>query len=237
MIGAIFNSAIYNPLYNGLIFLIDILPTVDVGVAIIVFTIFVKLVLFPLAQKAVKTQIAMKRIDPELKSIREKHKDDKQTQATKTMELYQENKINPFSSIIVILIQLPIIFGLYFIFLRGGLPNVDTSILYSFVGVPEQIRMTLFGIFDISGRSFVLAILAGATQFFQIRLTMPKSETKIGESLRGDIAHSMQLQMRYVMPVIIAVIAYTLSAAIALYWTVSNLFTLGQEIYLRNKHK
>jgi len=238
MISAFFNATVYNPLYNGLVILMNAIPWADVGVVVIIFTIIVKLVLFPLAQKSVKTQVAVRAIDPELKRIREKYKNNREEQARKTMDLYKKHGINPFSGFVLILIQLPIIFALYFIFLRGGLPMINTEILYSFVTVPTSVDVEFLGILNVFDRSIVLALLTGISQYVQGKLVMPKPQPrKKGKavSLKDDMARSMQLQMRYVMPVIVAVIAYTLPAIVAIYWTTSNIFTIFQEIFVRKR--
>jgi len=238
MISAFFNTIVYNPLYNGLIILMNAIPWADVGVVVIIFTIIVKLILFPLAQKSVKTQVAVRSIDPELKRIREKYKNKKEEQARKTMDLYKKHGINPFSGFVLILIQLPIIFALYFIFLRAGLPVINTEILYSFVTVPTSVDVEFLGILNVFDRSIVLALLTGISQYVQGKLVMPKPQPrKKGKalSLKDDMARSMQLQMRYVMPVIVGVIAYTLPAIVAIYWTTSNIFTIFQEIFVRKR--
>lgn len=233
-----FRVLVYTPLYNGLVFLMDLLPWADVGVVVIVFTVVVRLVLFPLAQRAVKTQMAMRAIEPELSKVKEKHAGDKQKQAEETLQLYRKHRINPFSSFLVLLIQLPIIFGLYFIFLRGGLPIIDTNILYSFVSVPETVTMMFLGLVDLSKKSLILAVLTGVTQFVQGRLAVPVTPPRAkNASLKDDITRSMQLQIKYVMPVFIAIIAYTLPSVIALYWTTTNLFTIGQELFVRRTLK
>lgn len=237
MISELFNAFIYNPLYNTLIFLLDVLPGIDVGVAVIMLTIIVKLILFPLSKKSVRTQVQLRKLAPELESIKKKHKDKPQIQAQATMELYRKHKINPFSGFLLILVQLPVIFALYFVFLRAGLPEINTDILYSFVGVPGTIKMSFIGILDITQRSVVLALITGITQYTQIKLATPIQDPKKKKdtSLSSSFATSMQFQMRYVMPVIVAVIAYTLPAMIGLYWTASNLFMIGQEIFIRRR--
>ncbi len=236
----LFHSLLYKPLYNGLIALMDILPWFDAGVIVILFTILVKLAIFPLSRKAVTAQMELKAIEPELTAIREKHKSDKQEQARKTMDLYKERKINPFSSIFVILIQLPIIFALYFVFLKSGLPVLNMDLLYSFIPQPENISMNFLGVIDITGKNIVLALLAGVSSFFQIRFSVPAVKKKEGSSapsFKDELARSMSLQMRYVFPVIVFLISYSISGVIALYWTTSNLFTLGQEIIIRKRYK
>ena len=239
MVG-LFHTFVYDPLYNGLIFLIGAVPGYDVGLAIIAITIVVKLILFPLSKKAVRTQILMRKLEPELNEIKKKYEKDKQQQAQKMMALYKENELNPFSSILLILIQLPIIFGLYWVFWRGGLPVVDMELLYSFISAPAEnlINMNFLGMIQMDGRSVFLAALAGVTQYIQIQYAMPQmAEKKDNPTLKDDLARSFQLQMRYVMPVMISVFAYIISAAVALYWVTSNIFAIGQEVYMRKRVK
>jgi len=236
MLSALFNTLIYNPLYNGLIFILGALPGSDVGIAVILLTLVVKLILFPLSRTAVRTQVKLKALTPELERIKESHKKNPPAQAQETMALYRKHGINPFSGFLLILVQLPVIFALYFVFLRGGLPDVHLDILYPFVQVPEAVKMSFLGFLDVAEKSVALALLTGITQYFQVHFAMPKDAPRKGApegSLSESFAKSMQLQMRYVMPVIIAIIAYTLPALIALYWTTSNVFTILQEIFVR----
>ncbi len=235
-----FYTFIYTPLYNGLVFLIDVVPGGDVGIAVILLTIAVKFALFPLSVKAVRTQMLMKEIEEPLRKIQQEYKDDKQKQAEEIMKLYREKGVNPFSSILLILLQLPVIFGLYWVFFRGGLPSVDASLLYPLIPFPETVNMRFLGLIDMAGKSALLAFLAGFTQFLQARYAMPAPpQKKEGEerTFKDDLAHTMHLQMRYVLPIVVAFIAYTISAAVALYWTTSNLFTLAQEWYMRARVK
>ena len=237
MISSAFNTVFYNPLYNGLVLLLDVFPWLDLGFTIIIFTLIVKLILFPLSQKSVRTQAKIKKIEPEIKEIKNKYKD-KQEQALKTMELYKREKINPLSGFLQILIQIPIIFALYFIFIRAGFPEIDAEILYAFVGVPTQIKMVFLGLFDVAEKSIILGLAAGVTQFFQAKIMSPTiGPKKEGDGFGADFARSMSFQMKYVFPVIVFFIAYSISAAVALYWTTSNIFMIGQELYFKAKLK
>lgn len=238
MIVETFNTLIFNPLYNGLIFLIDIVPYADVGFAVVILTILVKIILFPLAHKVARMQVQMKDLAPKMDELKEKYKDDKQEQTLKIMALYKEHNVRPFLSILVIFIQLPIIFGLYWVFFRGGLPDIQIELLYSFIPFPETVNMNFLGLIDIGGRSAILALLAGVTQFVHSYYALPKPKPR-GEnpSIKEDLAYSFHLQMKYVMPVIVVVISYTISAAIALYWLTSNLFAIGQELIVRRNLK
>lgn len=235
---ALFNTVIYEPIYNALVFLVDILPGGDVGLAIIVLTIAVKLLLFPLSQKSIKAQRKMRELDPKLKEIKEKYKDNREKQALLMMELYKKEGINPFSGIFLILIQLPIILALYFVFLHLT-ASFDTGIIYSFLPVPESVNFNFLGFLDLTQKSIVLALAAAATQYFQIKLSMPAPPPplKPGEkqTFQEEFMRNMSTQMRYIFPVMVFIIAYTISSAIALYWTVSNIFMIGQELWARKK--
>lgn len=236
----IFHTYFYQPLYNGLIFLMDTIPWFDAGVIIIIFTIIVKLVLYPLSRKATIAQIEMKKIEPELNTIKEKYKDDKPEQARQTMALYKNKKINPFGSLLPIFIQLPIIFALYFVFLRSGLPEINHDLLYSFVSEPKNINMNFLGLINITGKSVALALLAAVSSFFQMKFsmasqTLPPKDPKAKPSFQNDFARSMNLQMRYLFPIIVFFISYSISGVIAIYWLTSNLFTIGQEFYVKKR--
>ena len=239
MISNIFGALIYNPLYNALIFLVDVIPGGNIGLAVIGLTVLVKLILFPLSRKATETNMKMKEIQPLLKAVQEKYKDNREVQAMEMFKLYREKKLNPFSSIVLLLIQIPIILGLYWVFLRAGWPSIHTDILYSFIKEPEVVNTVFLGAIDILERSVFLALLVGVTQFYQIKLAMPTIEPTVSKNpgFKEDLAKSMQFQMRYILPVFITVIAYTISSAISLYWITSNLFTIGQEIVIRRKNK
>jgi YidC/Oxa1 family membrane protein insertase len=99
MISSVFNTVLYIPLYNAFIGFIDVFPWMDAGIVVILFTLLIKLILFPLSQKSVRSQIEMKKIQPEIDEIKLKYKDNKQEQALKTMALYKEKGVNPFSGI------------------------------------------------------------------------------------------------------------------------------------------
>lgn len=232
-----FTTVFYQPLYNGLIFLIGVLPWVDAGVAVIIFTIIIKLILFPLSIRAVKTQLKMKQVEPELALIREKYKNNREEQTRKTLEMYKTNDIHPFSGIFLLLLQLPVIFALYAVF-QHGISVTDTSQLYSFVRVPAHVNSLFLGLIDISQKSLILAFLTGLSQFFQARFAVPPPKPR-GEkpSFQEDLARSMSLQVRFVLPVFIFFIAWGLPAVVSLYWITSNLFMIAQELYIRRKYK
>ncbi len=222
----------------------DVLPWIDAGVAVVLFTIIVRLILFPLSKKAIVTQVRMKELEPELNHIKNTMKDDRQGQALKVMALYKEKKVSPFSSFFVLLIQLPIIYALYSIFIHSGLPIVNTSLLYNFVDIPN-VDMNFLGLIDIGPRSILLALIAAVAQYLQLHfslahMTPPNTLSKNNPPTQMDMAQSMTRNMKYIFPIIVFLISYNISAVVALYWAVSSFFTLGQEIVVRRhikKHK
>jgi YidC/Oxa1 family membrane protein insertase len=155
-----------------------------------------------------------------------------------TMKLYKEKQINPFSSIFLLFIQLPILWALYRIFYSTGLNAVDASMLYSFVELPPTISTLFLGLIDVSDKSWVLALCAAISQFFQIKFSSPALPQKTEKGgFQEDFARNMQLQMKYIFPVMIFFISYHVAAALAIYWTTSNLFMIGQELYIRRQLK
>lgn len=237
----IWHTFFFDPVYNSLVFFVGVVPHGDVGIAIVCTVIFIKIVMLPFSIKVTKMQAVMRELDPKIKKIKKDIKD-KQKQARAMMQLYKDKKINPFMSVLLLFLQIPIIIALYLSVSNGAgypFPDINTSLLYRFVAIPEDPTMMMLGFFDITLRNLPLAILAGLTQYLHIRLTLPKMEPKKeGEepSMKDDFARNMQMQMRYVMPVIIVVVAYTLSAAIALYFTISNIMAIAQE-FLVKRHR
>lgn len=227
-----FKTIVYIPLYNFFIFIIDKF-SVDAGLAAVILVILVKFVLYPLTKKTVVTQVKMKEKEGELNSIKEKYKDS-QEQALKVMEFYKVNKINPLSSVFALLIQIPVVFSLYYIFFRSGLPNVDTSILYSFVKIPENISMIFLGILDVSKKSLLLAVLAAASTYWQMSSSNPASVSNSKTpSTSEEFSKMMSKQMKYVMPGVVFFISWQISGIVALYWFVSNVVSVLQDMYIK----
>lgn len=244
MFSFIWHTIFFDPVYNGLVFFIDVIPGGDVGLAIIATVILVKVLLLPLSIKAVKTQKIMKELEPKLKELKEKFKDQREEQARAMMALYKDAGMNPFASILLLFIQIPFVIAIYFAVSKGGgiaLPGINADILYSFIPNPTSVSMEFLGNVDITQKSIVLALLAGLTQFFSTKLSMAAMPLKekdpdAAPNLKDDFARNMQFQMKYVMPVFIIFIAYSFSATIALYFVVSNIVQIAQEFYVR-KHR
>ena len=236
----LFHTAVYEPIYNALALIIGSIPGGDVGVAIVILTLLVRLLLFPLSFAAIRTQMTMREIDPLMKKLRVDFKENKEELAKRTMALFKEYKINPFASFFLILIQLPVIIGLYTVLINESkVLSFDPATLYSFVQVPAETSLSFLGILDLSGKSIILALIVAATQFLFAKLMTPPhtpASTSAAPSLEEDIQKSMSIQMRFVFPVLMGIVAYAASSSIALYFVVSNTFSIGQELFVRSMY-
>ncbi len=234
--GEILYLLIYQPLFNLLIFLYNLVPFPDLGIAVILLTFLVKGVLYPLGIKAARSQREMQIIQPEVKKIQEKYKDNKEEQARKIMELYRERKVSPFSGMGPLIIQLPILISLFQIF-RRGLENEEMKHLYDFVTVPETVNYHFLGIIDLSSPHALLAILAAAGQYAQMKMTMKNKEDD-NSSEKKDMAKAMQSQMIMFLPGFTFIVLLSLPSAVGLYWLVTIIFSIFQQyIVQRDKSK
>ena len=243
-----YNTIIFLPLYNGLVGLMDLLPWIDVGLAVIIFTIIVKLALFHLAKSSILTQIRMKEIEPEANKIKAQYAKDRQAQALKVMELYKAKGVKPFSGILLLFIQLPILLALLSVFYKI-IPTIHPEYLYSFVSVPI-IKTHFLGLIDLTKPSLILAILTAISQYVQLHFSLASKQFKPVDIPKQkdapplDFAASMNKQMQFMLPVLAFVSVYWIVPArfpqaasiIALYWIVSTLFTLGQELVIRRQY-
>lgn len=230
----LFNEILIRPLFNLLIFLYDTVTFTDLGVAIILLTLLIRLVLYPLSQKAIRSQKELIKIQPEIKEIQEKYKDNKEEQVKKVMAVYKERKINPFSGCVPILLQLPILIALYSVFSAGFSDDSLNNLLYNFTPRPEHINYIFLGVVDISQNNIVIAIIAAAAQFYQSKMVLDqqKSSRSQQKGATEDMSSAITKQMTYVMPVVTLVIASTFNAGLALYWATTTLFSVAQQWYV-----
>ncbi len=225
MFSFIFNEILYKPLLNTLMFLYQTISFYDLGVAIILLTILIRVILYPLSQKSIQSQKEMFVIQPEIKKIQEQYKNNKEEQMKKTMALYKEKGVNPFSGCLPLIIQLPILIVLYYVFLSGFVDG-DLKNLYSFIGNPGPINHIFLGFIDISKKNIYLALCAGALQFWQSKMMFshqPKSTST------NDFSSMMSVQIIYVMPILTVFISYSLQAGLALYWITTTAFSIFQQ--------
>lgn len=232
-----FHTYIFIPLFNTLIFLYENATTESLGVAIILLTLLIRFILFPLFYKSTKSQIIMNKLQPLIQKIQHDHKDDKEKQAKALMDLYRNNNVNPFMSILMVFVQIPILFGLYRLF-GGGEGGIDFSNpqfseLYSFVSAPERINTVFLGLIDLKISNMLMVGLAVIAQYFQGTSALPKTEK--GKEL--STAEKMMKQMVYMGPAFTLLILWQLPSALGLYWLITSLFSIVQQVYINKRVK
>ena len=241
-LGELFNVALYQPLLNGLLFCYRFLGG-DMGLAIIVLTLVIKVILYYPSRSQIRAQQSLQDMQPKLKALQEKYKNNREEYSKAVMRFYKENKVNPFSSCLPLLIQLPILIALYRVFIDGVATDPATGLLVGdqLSRVYEPLRSyfsttplhtTLLGFLDLAkSHNVILAALAGLATFWQSRMFQARRPPKEAGSGGKDeaLAASVNRNMQYFLPLITIFISYTLPSGAALYWLASSLFQVGQQ--------
>ena len=242
--GYLFTQILTRPILNLLLWLYDAVPGQDIGISIIILTILVKLLLYPLAKKQIAQQHALQSIQPKIEEIRKQYKDDKEAQARELMALYKAEKVNPAASCLPLLVQLPIFIALYSV-LRAMLGTIDVTLLYPFVPQPGHINPMLFGFIQLDKPNYAMAIVAAAVQFVQSKQILGRNVTKAppkdveGKPGAKDegMAAMVNKQMMYMMPIMTMIIGFSLPGALTLYWVVMSALTVLQQWYMLDYKK
>ena len=226
----LYNTFLYNPLLNILVFFYNTIAFKDFGLTIIFFTIFIRTILFPLFHKSARHQVVMQRLQPELKKIQEKHKGDLDRQGRESMALYKEHNINPLFGFLFLLIQLPIMIALYQIFSSSSHPDFFSS-LYNLVPKPESLNTSFLGLINLSERNIIMVGLAAIAQYFQGVLSLPKAP----KDRESTTAENIGRQIVFIAPFMTLLIFYKLPAAVSLYWLVTTIFSVIQQVFINRK--
>ena len=226
----LYQQIFYRPILNILVFFYGVASFHDLGIAIILTTVLIRLILYPFFHSGAKQQMLMQRIQPKVKKIQETHKGDMQKQSEELMALYKEHGVSPFSTLILLIIQLPIMFAFYWV-VKSGLGPSQFSSLYSFVHAPSSVNTMFLGFINLATPSWLVIILAAAAQFFQARLAIWRAPA----GNQPSQAEKIQRQMMYVGPLVTLLIFYSLPSSVGLYWFVSSAFSVVQQ-YVVNRH-
>lgn len=209
----------------------------DYGYSIIIFTIITKLILLPINMKQTESTKRMNEINPKMKEIQEKYKNDKEKMNQKLMELYKEHNYNPASGCLPALIQMPILFALFYV-IREPIKYVflETSVYDAIsknfwwltdLGKPEM-SATLI---KVAGYGLpILAILSAATTYYQMKMVNPKSNEN--DKNKPDATQQTQKMMTTMMPIMFGWITLSVPSGLALYWVVGNVFTIIQQYFM-----
>lgn len=231
MLIEIYNAILYQPLLNLLVFFYNVIPGHDVGIAIILLTIFIKVILSPFFVQSIKAQKRMQILQPKIDELKEKYKGQQDKLGPALMELYKKEKINPLSSCLPLLLQLPFLIAVYQVF-SAGLSSGSLEMIYPFISNPGTINPVSFGLINLSHPSSVMAVLAGAAQFWQSKMMMAKRPNK---SSAGGMAGQMGAQMTYIMPLVTIFIGTRLPAGLTLYWFLMTLLSALQQLLVFKK--
>jgi len=224
---ALFNEILYRPFLNALVFLYNTVAIEDIGIAIILLTLVIRFALFPIFQKAMVHQRLSQEIQPRIKKIQEKHKNDKEAQAKEIFALYAEYKINPFTPFLLLLVQLPVLIALYQVFRNVASGAEQFGSLYSFVHAPAQLELSFLGAFDLAAPSIALALVAAGAQFIQTKLSLSRVKKAPGNP---DTAEMMGKMMLFIGPGMTLAILWHFPAAIGLYWLTTTIFSIIQQV-------
>ncbi len=230
-ISSFFHEIFYRPVFNLLVGLYDLIPGQDMGLAIIALTILIKVILWPLTKKSLASQRALTLLQPQVEALKKKYPEPEQREqmAKELMALYAKEKVSPASSCLPILIQLPVFIALYHA-MSKGLDSSGFEDLYTFVSNPGVIDTTFLGLVDLQDSSPVLAVLAGAAQFFQAKMMITKRQPPAGEGSKDEqMLATMNKQMLYVMPLLTVFISWNLPGGLGLYWFLMSILTVIQQ--------
>lgn len=241
LISSIFNLLIYQPLLNALFVLYKYLPGNDFGMAIIILTFGVRFLLYPLSRAAIKSQRALSELQPKIKEIQERFKNDLERQTKETLALYREAKVNPFASVLPFLVQLPVLIALFRIFGVNLMNSNWFGALYPFLEPPGHIDFTFLGMFNLGEPNILFALGAGILQFVQTKIPTPSSKESQSFSQKKegqlDFSQLMQKQMLYFFPVFTFIILLKLPSALGLYWAATTAFSIGQQYFTLKENK
>ncbi len=246
-LGYLFNLVFTFPIFNGLMLLYSLFG--DFGLSIIVLTIVIKLILFPLTLQQLKSMKATQALQPQMAEIKKKYAKDQQAQALATQALYKEYGVNPVAGCLPLLVQLPVLYGMFNAFnnaLRytptksSSLLEHINSIIYPFL--PHFSRVPNLDLnwftflnphwhFALSqpDPTHILPILAGLATFVQLRMSQPKTAST---AAANDPTQQSMKTMQYIMPLVTVFFGWTFPAGLALYWTVSSIFQAVQQYFV-----
>lgn len=252
----VFRSFITKPLLNGLVFIASLLPNYSLGFAVIILTLIVKLILFIPTQHALEGQKKMQAIQPKIDELRSKYKQDPKKLNEETMKLWKKEKVNPVQSCMPMLLQFPLLIGLFFVIRDGSVLELSQHLLYSTYADLEWTFGTQFFGFELTQPSiYVAPVVLVVLQFIQMKLSFSIADKKKNASSKEDVvditpkkkkkkqedtmASAMQTQqkvMMYGLPLMIGIFAVQFPAAVSLYWAVSTVFAIGQQIVVNREH-
>lgn len=237
-IGNIWHLLFTRPIYNLLIIIAHTFGN-SLGMGIVLLTILARLLLLIPTQRAMESQRAMQKIQPKLKELQAKYKNDQQHLSMETMQLMKENKVNPMGSCLPLLFQFPILLALFLVIRQGGSVSYAVHLYPPLAHIQvSEISHIFLGMLNLTQPEiYVLPITLALLQFWQLRMSFkrvqngPKQQTPSG---MPDVSQ-INTVMTYALPAFIAIAAFSLPSGVALYWLISTLFSIGQQFVVNRE--
>ena len=225
----LYHVIFYQPLFNVLIFFYNTIPGHDLGLAIVALTALLRVILYPFSLSSIRSQKKLQDLQPKVEEVRNRFKGQNDRIAKELMTLYNQERVNPFSSCLPLIVQLPFLIALYRVF-QAGLQHPDFSLLYSFINHPGTINHVSLGFLDLAMPSIVLAILAAISQYVQTAmLPIQPPAIRSSESKDEQVSVTMNKHMRVAMPMMTILIGARLPAGLTMYWFISTLIQVLQQ--------
>lgn len=260
-----FFTIIVQPMINFLTAIHGVFPGIDFGVAIIILTLIIKLILFPLNWKSLKVQKKMKTVQDRMNKIKETVKD-KDQQAMQILELYKTEKVNPFSSCLPLILQLVVLIGLINVLngymygkikIEGQQQPIEKALYQNISFIKKDyvnFNKTAFGFLDLTQKAvskdattnknniniygIVLALLSGVLQYVQTKMMTPKKVASVEGTKEDDVTNAMNKQMLYVFPIMTIWMGLSFPIGLTLYWIISSILSIAQQaIILKSSEK
>ncbi|KKQ96333.1 MAG: hypothetical protein A3C27_02845 [Candidatus Levybacteria bacterium RIFCSPHIGHO2_02_FULL_39_36] len=248
----IFNILFANPITNLLVGFYQLLFTLHIpyafGFSIILLTVFIRILLYPLISAQIKSAHDMQKIAPHLSRVKEKYKDDKKRQQEEMMKLYKEHSVNPAAGCLPLIIQLPIIWSLYNVLTKAvvlntsdGLSKINQVLYFDFLKIDKVWDTIFFGLplganpSSLMGQLpliILVPILTGVFQFILSKMMMPEKVPQIPGTKEDDFQAVFQKQSLYIFPVMIGFFSLNLPIGLSLYWNTFTIFGILQQYLL-----
>lgn len=237
----LFRAVITKPFLNFLILVAAILPNHSLGIGIIILTLLVKLLLFLPTQHAMEGQKKMQLLQPKLEAVRKQYKDSPERMQQETMKLWKEHGVNPLQSCLPILVQFPVLIGLFYVIRDGSNLALSKDLIYPIYQHLDWNFNTAFLGFDLTKPSiWIFPPLLVILQFFQMKLSFMIADRKKAKQIqKAEEKTGMEMQqkvMMYVLPFMIGFFALKFPTAVSLYWGISTLFAIGQQVLVNREH-
>ncbi len=239
-----FRAFITKPLFNALIFIASLMPGHNLGLSIIILTIIVKLILFIPTQHALEGQKKMQLLQPKFEAVRKQYKDDPKKMQAETMKIWKEHKINPMQSCLPLVVQFPVLIGLFYTIRDGVHLSQASHLVYPFYQDIDWTFGTQFLGLDLTvPYVWIFPPILVALQFFQMKLSFMIADKKKAKQIaatvtpEADTPQEMQQRiMLYALPLMIGFFALTMPSAVCVYWGISTLFAIGQQMIVNREH-